>query len=424
MKILLVQSYLGGNEPLVYPIGLACIKSSFSCHDVRILDTNLSANPFQELSKILKNFLPDVVGLSLRNIDSTNKREVVFYYSYFKETIDVINESSSAKIVVGGSGFSMYAKEIMENEDRIDYGVLLEGEVTFSTLLQNLDSPENVKSVFYRKDKKVVFTGTGKQVDLNCINYPDRQSVPLGAYKEIPEAIGIETKRGCILNCIYCIYGFLNGKQIRLRDPKRVVDEIEFLVNEHGLESFTFVDSVFNIPIDHAENICKELVRRKLKVVWSAWFNEKGLKTEFVELARDAGCKNIIFSPDGFSDKTLEDLGKNIVKEDILKSNKILEDVDGVDVSYNFFKNPPGQNLTSFLSLLLFCVKAKMQMGKRVHFEFNSIRVEPHTKLYELALKEGFVKKGESLLEPKYYTNRSTWYIEKIFNTFLRLRGK
>ena len=90
MKVLLVQSYLGGNEPVVYPIGLACLVSSLKNHEIRVFDSNLSADPFQDLGVILKEFNPDIVGISLRNIDSTNKKKVVFYYTFLKETVSVI----------------------------------------------------------------------------------------------------------------------------------------------------------------------------------------------------------------------------------------------------------------------------------------------------------------------------------------------
>lgn len=424
MKLLLVQSYLGGNEPPVFPLGLACINAQLSGHDVRGFDTNTSKRPFDELKEIIEDFLPDAIGISLRNIDSTNKREVVFYYSYLKKVIDEIKTVSDAKIIVGGSGFSMYAKEIMEDEPRIDYGVFLEGEKTVSALIDNLAAPELIKGIFYRKDGNVVFTGPGGQVDLNGVNLPDRDTISVSAYKEIPEAIGIETKRGCALKCVYCIYGFLNGKEYRLREPKKIVDDIEHLVKNKGIETFTFVDSVFNIPSAHAEAICNEIINRGLNVKWSAWFSERGLGKEFVELAKTAGCRKVILSPDGYSDKVLKALEKNITKKDILNSYEILKSLDVYEVCYNFFKNPPGQSLTAFLSMIFFCLKAKMQMGKRVHFEFNSMRVEPHTKLYAIALKEGFVKEGENLLYPKYYTNPRTRYIENLFNAVLKLKGK
>ena len=424
MKVLLVQSYLGGNEPLVYPLGIACLVSVLREHEVSVFDLNTSSLPFDGLREIITSRTPDLVGLSLRNIDSTNKRRVVFYYQYLRETIDVIRSCTNAKIVIGGSGFSMFSREIMEDEQRIDYGIAREGEHAFPKLLDNLGDPEKVPSVYFRRNGTLMFTGPGQQLDLNSASLPDRKSVSLDAYLAVPEAVGIETKRGCALGCVYCIYGFLNGKKLRLRDPERIVDEIELLANEHGLRRFTFVDSVFNIPQNHAETICREIIRRELKTTWSAWFNEKGLTREFVELAREAGCRNVILSPDGFSDQTLRKLGKNITMKDIRDSYQVLKGLDGFEVSYNFFKNPPGQSLGVFLSLLRFTLQAKRDLGPRVHFEFNSLRIEPNTKLYDIARSEGIIPDGENLLYPKYYTNKKTAYIEKMFNRLLQLRGK
>jgi anaerobic magnesium-protoporphyrin IX monomethyl ester cyclase len=424
MKVLLLQSYLGGGEPPVFPLGLACIKAQLSNHDVFGFDMNTSQRPFEELKAVVAVFYPDVIGISLRNIDSTNKREVVFYYTFFKKAIDVIKESSRARIIVGGSGFSMFAREIMAEEPRIDYGVFLEGERTFPALLDNLSAPEAVKGIFYRKDGQVLFSGTGESVDLNRVSLPDRGLVPAGNYQDVPEAIGIETKRGCALKCVYCIYGFLNGKAYRLRETKRIVDDIEHLRKDRGVENFTFVDSVFNIPLRHAEDICHEIIRRGLNVTWSAWFSESGLKKEFVELVRAAGCRKIILSPDGFSDKVLRALKKNITKKDILKSYNVLKRIDGYEICYNFFKNPPGQSLATLLSLLFFCAKAKAQLGKRVHFEFNSLRIEPHTALYDIAVSEGVIRSGDDVLHPVYYTQKMTSYIEDFINLILKLSGK
>jgi len=424
MKVLLVQSPLGGGEQPVFPLGLACLKAALFGHTVRIFDANLSTQPLRELESVIAGFGPEVVGISLRNIDSTNKRKEVFYYAYLKDAIDMITHRTRAKVVIGGSGFSMFAEEIMADEARIDYGVFLEGEAAFPELLDNLEAPERVRSVYYRRDGAVRFTGVREQVDLDAVALPSREAVAAYDSRRYPDAVGVETKRGCVLDCMYCIYGFLNGKALRLRTPERVVDEIESLVRDHAVASFTFVDSVFNIPRRHAEAICRELVRRNLRVRWSAWFNERGLTREFVELARAAGCRNIILSPDAFSEETLRRLGKNIRTEDILAAHALLKGLDGVEVSYNFFKNPPGQTLSTALSLLRFTLRAKKEMGSRVHFEFSSMRVEPHTKLHAVALEEGLVGKGETLLFPRYYTNPRTWYIEKIFNVLLALKGR
>lgn len=348
---------------------------------------------------------------------------MVFYYKYLKDTLSAIKAVSSAVIVAGGSGFSMFAAEIMKDEPRIDLGVFLEGEITFLRLLENLSSPEKVDSVYYRKNGELFFTGNAASTDVNSVKSPLRADMNVGGYKKARDAIGVETKRGCALNCIYCIYGFLNGKSLRLRRPAVVADEIYQLANEHGITEFTFVDSMFNVPKRHAEEICKELISRNIKgLSWSAWFSERNLDKNSIELIKRAGCKTVILSPDGFSDTVLQKLGKHITKGDILRTHELLKDEGGLEVSYNFFKNPPGQNVSTFLELIAFALKAKSQMGARVHFEFNSMRIEPHTGLYKTALTEGIVAHADDLLYPKYYTNPGTPYIETMFNALLRVK--
>ena len=78
----------------------------------------------------------------------------------------------------------------------------------------------------------------------------------------------------------------------------------------------------------------------------------------------------------------------------------------------------------AFFQLVLFCLFAKWNMGRRIHFEFNSLRVEPHTELYRLAVSEGLIRAGDSVLNPVYYTQNKTVIIETIFNLALQCVGK
>ena len=103
----------------------------------------------------------------------------------------------------------------------------------------------------------------------------------------------------------------------------------------------------------------------------------------------------------------------------------MIKDVDDIRVSYNFFKNPSGQDLATAVKMVMFFIRAKRELGKnRVSFELNSIRVEPHTHLYNAAVDEGVIKKGCDLLFPTYYTYQRTKYIESLFNLLLKLIGK
>ncbi len=424
MKVLLIQAYIGGNEPPVFPLGLSCIATSIPEHEVRIIDPNTNVNPFPYVKEQVKGFKPVVVGISLRNIDSTNKSNVVFYYAWLKDLVAAVKETSSAIIVVGGSGFSMFAEEIMNLEQGLDFGVYLEGEIVFADLLNNLQTPYKVASIFYREGGKVLFSGKGSPVDVNSTAIPGWNYVPLSPYVKSRDAIGIETKRGCSLGCVYCVYGFLNGRHYRLKEAKRVVDEIELLVERLGVAHFTFVDSIFNVPIAHARAICEEILARKITVTWSAWFSERFLERDFISLLVRAGCNHIILSPDGFSDAVLQKLGKNFSKKNIVHSLRLLRVQKKIEVSYNFFRNPPGQSLANYFGMLFFCLKAKLVMGKRVHFEFSVLRIEPHTGLYRIAVEEGVISAEQSLLKPTYYSNHRTRYLEAPLNFLLSLKGK
>lgn len=425
MRVLLVQSWLGGAEAPVYPIGLACLAAALGGrHEVRVFDPNIAADPLGELDTLVADFRPEAVGVSLRNIDSTNKRVTVFYYEYFKTLVARLKAAAAAPIIVGGSGFSMFAERVMEDEPGVDFGVFLEGETTFAALLDRLDAPETTPSVYYRHDGAVRFSGRGRPACLDDLPAPDFSVAPVSAYLGQPWGLGVETKRGCALSCVYCPYGFLNGRAYRLKSPVRVVDELEILARDHGVRRLTFLDSVFNLPRSQAEAVCRELVRRDLGLSWSAWFNEAALDRDFLNLCRRAGCDTVILSPDGYADRVLTALGKSLTTADILAAFELLRHTPGIEVAYNFFKNPPGQSLSAFLSMAAFVVRARLAMGRRAHFEFNALRVEPHTALAELAVREGVIEPGRDLLYPVSYSQKRTAWIEKAFDLVLSLAGK
>jgi hypothetical protein len=184
------------------------------------------------------------------------------------------------------------------------------------------------------------------------------------------------------------------------------------------------VDSVFNVPLDHARAICETLVSRRVDARWSAWFSDTYMTDDFVDLALRAGCDHFIFSPDGFSNTVLDGLGKQMRTHDIRRTFNLLAEREGFEISYNFFKNPPGQGLRNLLPMVLFCLNARRRLGTRVHFEFSTLRIEPHTRLHDIALREGVVREDECLLFPKNYSQARTRYIEWLFDLVLRLKGQ
>lgn len=414
MKILLVQSYSEKEEIKVYPLGLVRLASCINSHEVRICDLNLYENPYKKLEEELFEYQPNIVGVSLRNIDNQDRVNPKVYYKYFVTAVKKIKEvKPESPIIVGGMGFSMFAFEIMERCDEVDYGVYLEGEITFPALLNNLDNPESVKGIYYRQNGEIKFTGVRKQLDIDRLPSIQRDYVDMSRYPSLVTSIGVESKRGCVFDCIYCNYPFLSGNRIRLREPKKVVDEIEEMVKVHGITKFIFVDPIFNAPVDHANEICREIIKRNLNVCWGAYMDIRFASENFLLLARDSGCTDFHFSPDALADKALKSLRKGITENDIkiiyrlFKINGKLKDAF---VIFDLLLNPPGQDLRGMLKTLWFYVWANFSLGERGRVTVNWIRIEPGTEIHKIALANGVLKPNDSLLPKTLEGLRDTFY--------------
>lgn len=314
LKLLLCQSYLGprSGQPLVFPLGLSYLAAMVKeKHEVFCWDPNVSEDPVKELTALLSKVNPDVVGVSLRNIDSIFSFNRRSYYYPFVSMIRVIRENApSCVLVVGGFGFSLFAEEIMKRNPEIDIGLVFEGELAFAELLENLNRPEKVKNLIVRKEGKLFFTGRREWTNFNLLPFPSREFFDIEKYLGSPYSFGVNTSRGCGDGCIFCPIKVMMGDSFRIRSPKKVVDEIEILVNDFGVTSFNFADELF-IPPDHSRGICRELINRKLGITWQAAFHPLFINKSIMEEALKAGCTLFDFSPDGASNNALRFLGKN-----------------------------------------------------------------------------------------------------------------
>lgn len=431
LKVLLVQQDMGRRgaaEYPLFPIGLAYIAAALRYHEVRIFDPNLY--PLYEgkrrLEEELRALCPDIVGISLRNIDTTMRRDPFLHYKTIAPMVGLIRETiPGAKIMIGGTAFSLYAREIMEQIPGIDFGVYLEGDETVLELIDCPESPESVKGIFFRRAGVVHFTGERRQPDFAALSRPRRDGdvIDIGRYiTDRQTAIGVQSKRGCELGCSYCTYVFLNKDRMRLRSPAHVVDEVEEM-GRLGVKAFTFVDNVFNIPEEHARGICEEMIRRKIPVEWAAWLTPRGLTEDFLLLMKRAGCRKVRFSPDAATDHGLGVLSKGCTAKDIEESIRLLSKIEGMFVGYNFFCGYPGMTWSDAAGTLRLLFKISARFPGRHNVSLNWIRVEPYTGICSDAIKEGFISDRTNMLPqdekgllPLFYAPRSQRLITGLFD--------
>jgi radical SAM superfamily enzyme YgiQ (UPF0313 family) len=402
--------------PLVFPIGLAYIASAVKDdHELYCWDPNTSEDPTNEFSKLLEKTTPHVVGISLRNVDSALSSRARSYYSEFASMIKIIREKvPSCKIVVGGPGFSLFAKEIMQRSPEIDFGIILEGEQAFAQLLKNLEHPERVSNLVFRKNNQIHFTET-QIVDFESLPPPSRDLFDLRGYRKKSHSMNVQTKRGCEFDCIFCPNNFLSGYSYRFRSPKSVVDEIEQLKNVYGFDSLRFVDSTFNYPFEYARKICQELAARKLEIDWTADFHAAYVNESFIREAVQSGCSAFNFSPDGASDRALAMLRKNMRVEHIKNTISLVKKVEGANASYSFMYDLPYYNSEHMIGLARLIPRMVVELGQKLYgIYMTRIRIYPYAPLYNLAVKEGFITKCTDILYPIYYSSSSSLSIENI----------
>lgn len=269
-------------------------------HEVQIYERLFAVDLAGELEAKLKDFQPDVVGLSIRLVFSdeidpiaplgtrhTDLRPRV------KEIVDIVRRVTPAQIVLGGPGFNYFATNWLEYLD-LDYGIRGEGEEAFPMFLRRLEEGGDIHSI-----PGCVFRIAGgfQSVAPRPVEDLDRQALPaydlldwsVYAAKKVTPAV--LTKRGCAFACIYCPYSKLEGKRYRLKSPQRVLDEARNKLRSTGSRKVMFCDNNFNAPRRHAEAICRALIAEKAEVEWGTGdLRPAGVDDDFCRLMEESGC--------------------------------------------------------------------------------------------------------------------------------------
>ena len=430
-KILLVQQYLGDNHEVgpIFPIGLAYIATRIESigWQIRAIDLNIYESPYEELSALLKSFCPDVVALSLRNIDNVDYYDFNYFYQELRETTDIIKQYSPI-LVVGGAGFSIFAPEIMQQNDAINYGIVQEGEETIAELLECIQlnkTIENVEGLYYWKGNDLIFTGNRPPMDFSKSPIPNRAYFEVKKYLG-PLCMGVQTKRGCSLKCSYCTYPFLNKHSERFRLAKDVVDEIELLIKDYGISEIIFCDDIFNFPLKHSVEIINEILKRKIHIKWSAWFDVASTDVEFMRLAISSGCYRFCFSTEGVTDRALKKLHKNF---NALQANELIKlchsvEFDKIDFRFSLFAMPPGQTFFGMLKTISTVFKTHV-CKKNSKCLVSWIRILPNTELYNSMSQHASdllpLEISKTTKKSLFYNDYSiNWVIVCIYTAILR----
>lgn len=394
MKVLLISANTVIEPYPVYPLGLDYVAGAIADrHEVRCLDMNCLADE-QSLAGAIQSFGPQVVGISLRNIDNTDSRNPAGFVDHYQRLCGQVRRCTRAPIVLGGSGFTIFPNEIMSLLGA-DYGIVGEGE-RLAALLQALEAgrePAGLPGV-------MVGTLPGQAPrpwSREVVRRFDARSGHLSFYLQQGGMLNVQTKRGCPFRCVYCSYPHLEGRSLRHAPADRIAaDAVQLQAAGAGYLFIT--DSAFNADIAHSLSVARAFRDHGLTIPWGAFFAPIPMPAGYFETMAGCGLKHVEFGTESMSDAVLTAYGKPFRHRQVAAAHQAAVGA-GLHVAHYFLFGGPGeteQTLAASLSRI-------DKLEKTVLFLFCGMRIYPHTTLYEIALQQGQIAACQNMLAPVFY---------------------
>lgn len=315
-RILLIRPPLK-NISGVLPLGLMYIGSVLKekGHEVKILDLRLECHKDSSLSKIIKEFRPDIAGIGLLTVESKSAHQIA-------ERIKAIDPGLF--IVFGGPHCKADPCLIL-NDKNVDLIVIGEGESTICDLMNVFTDNvpfDRINGIAYRSNGSFIKTDSrdpiidlnNLKIDYDLVNLKDYFHYS-SSHEYLPgrkRFLPIFTSRGCPFECVYCHNIF--GRKIRYMSAERVLSEIEFLYKKYSVDEFHFLDDSFNIDIKRAKKIF-ELIHESgmdIRISFPNGIRADFIDDELIDKMKKAGVYRIAIGIESASRRVLEMIHKKL----------------------------------------------------------------------------------------------------------------
>lgn len=401
----------------VLPIGMVTVATQVRAagHQVHCVDLMFEEEDEEVVRREVRAFRPDVVGISVRNVDSLNLLEPAIYTPLALEVAEWSrDERPGVRVVLGGAGFTTVPEDLMDFVGA-DFGVTGFAEHSAVELMACIEEgrdPVEVDGAVYRtagglrrnEPRFVIDYARGLPPDRGLYD-PRYFEYTFETHDEVTRVPAtIQTKKGCVLECVFCSNFLVDGTGVRANTARAVVDEIERIAAE-GMDAYEIVDGVFNLPLHHALEILRELDRRRVRLPWSCMINPGAVNEELVELMARTGCREVEFGTDSCSDRVLATLRKNFRRRHVARVHALFRDA-GIRTMHCLFIGSPGDDRDS-VTETFDVMDALVPDGaphSHVYWTFG-LRICRGTELYHMAVREGIIRGDERFLVPKYYVS-------------------
>jgi magnesium-protoporphyrin IX monomethyl ester (oxidative) cyclase len=403
---------------VVPPLGLCYLAAMLDPqqHSVKIIDAvgekYQQVFPWKEyylrgltFQEILTSIPPQTRIVGISNL-------YTFAYFIAAEIARRVKEQFPGAIVVfGGAHPTIMTRQTLENP-AVDFVVLSEGEMTFLKLVEAIEKGggwEEIDGLGYKKKDEIFINPKTRFVsDLDQIPFPRRDLLPMQNYFTAREPHGSANRirwttmiatRGCPYGCTFCNTPQIWHRRWRSRSPGNVVDEIESLKKQYGIEEIHFEDESLTTNLKWVQDFCRELSARNLNIVWqtSNGVRAESITEETLDLMKRSGCTQITIAAESGSPRVLQEvIQKRLDLSAVIRAAK-LATKKKMHIACYFMLGLPDERISDVLRSIRLAVRLAFYGVDEVVFSIYSPL--PGSKLLARLEQEGRVVVGERFFD-------------------------
>ncbi|MCD4675683.1 MAG: B12-binding domain-containing radical SAM protein [Desulfobacula sp.] len=381
---------------------------------------------FDKTLGIIKEISADIIGISAVTTNIIGAYKLIdFIRKELPETI----------IILGGPHPTAMPEEAFERSNP-DIVVVGEGEKTFTELLEYYVRGDEVTNELKKIDglylydgKKIVKTKPRDFIkDLDTIPFPARDLIAMEKYKGYPifkanPSSGILSSRGCPFNCTFCSNNIWKSAKpyYRVRSPKNIADELEYLVSKGYREFFDFSDEL-NTNLEYSKEIFREIIRRDMNIFLKCQLRAKPIDEELVMLMKDAGVWYVHIGIESGNKETIIGIRKKVTHDDVEKCCILLKKhgikIWGLFMYFNIWERDNTLHVEDYeKSLNTFHYAKRLYKDKLVDYFGGSICTPtPGSELWDIALRHKLIKE-------EYLGDWDKWFYKKDLRLISRVPG-